>query len=586
MNLRPEHVHPHGHAHLGSLLADACLQFRDRLALIEMDRKRQHARLTYDDVRKEAQRLARRFELLDLAPGDRVAIIMSNRPAWLVSAMAVFLRGLVLVPLDPKLSVDEQAALIRHARPRALIVEAHHWPRLALASAPGLPAALIPIVTDWMGPLPEREVPLILWEDVADASPPSPVTRTREDLACIVYSSGTGGRPKGCMLPHRAYLTQLAALMELYPMRPDERFFSVLPTNHAIDFLAGFIGPFASGATVVHQRTLRPEFLLDTLRTQRITRMAVVPLLLEAFERALDQQLAAAKPWQQKALSLLTGLNAALTERSPHHALSRRLVKPVHDGFGGHLSLIFAGGAFVDERRARRFYELGIPVVIGYGLTECTTVATLQDLAPFRADSVGRAVPGVEIRIHQPDAHDHGEVWIRGETVMQGYLDDPELTAETLVEDPDGRGPWLRTGDIGWLDAARHLHLVGRSKNMIVTAGGKNLYPEDLELAFTGTGASDLAIFAEHFVWGRPADAAALTAERLVVVARPDDGADWDALAARIAAANKKQPDARRVHALVRAPAPFPRTASMKVKRDELARTLAARVGRDQLVPL
>ena len=623
---RAECVHPDGHQHLGSLLLDATLQFRDQLALIEMDRKKPRSRLTYDEVRKEALRLARRFEQLGLTSTDRVAILMGNQPAWLISAMAVFLRGMTLVPLDPKLTAEEQAALLRHAKPKALIVEAFHWPKLKLAAdrpsphglgkdggawTAGLPDGMIPIVSEWMGPTPEGA--FARWEDAADATPPTLVTRTRDDIACIVYSSGTGGRPKGCMLAHGSYLTQLAALMELFPMTPADRFFSVLPTNHAIDFLSGFVGPFASGSVVVHQRTLRPEFLLDTLKTQRITQMAVVPMLLEAFERALDAQIATAKPWQKKVLGFLSNVNAALTEKTANHGLSKWLIKPIHDGFGGHLKLMFAGGAFVDERRARRFYELGIPVVIGYGLTECTTVATLQDLAPFRADSVGRAVPRVEVKIHAPDALGHGEVWVRGATVMKGYLDDPELTAQTLVDDPDGpdardgKGKWLRTGDVGWLDASRHLHLVGRMKNMIVTAGGKNVYPEDLEIAFADVGAEDLAIFAEHYVWGKPAtlpgvapsaavagpgvspSAAVahgtnfLVGERLVVVAR---GPDWEALAKRIADQNRKQPEARRVHALVRAPAAFPRTASMKVKREELAKMLAERVNREQIASI
>lgn len=583
MSLRVESVHPDGHEHLGSLLLDACLRFRDHLALLEMDRRRTRSQLSYDDVRCEALRLGGHFARLGLEPGDRVAIVMANQPAWLISALAVFRSGLTLVPIDPKLAASEQRALLEHCEPAALVTEAHHWRRLEHGGE--LPGSLSAIVTDWVGPIPDRAAAFSRWEDDSnDAATPEPVARTRDDLACIVYSSGTGGRPKGCMLTHGAYLAQLAALMELYPMRADERYFSVLPTNHAIDFLAGFIGPFVSGAAVVHQRTLRPEFLLDTLRTQRITRMAVVPLLLEAFERTLDEQLGAAKSWQQRALGLLTDLNAALTRRVPRHGLSRRLLKPVHDGFGGHLELLFAGGAHVDERRARRFYELGIPVVIGYGLTECTTVATLQDLAPFRADSVGRAVPGVELKIHQPDADGRGEVWIRGETVMKGYLDDPELTAETLIEDGDA-GPWLRTGDVGWLDASRHLHLVGPTKNMIVTAGGKNIYPEDLEAAFGGVGASELVIFAESFVWGRPTEDAP-GSQRLVVVAAPDDGVGWDVLEQRIAARNLKQPPARRVHALVRAPEPFPRTTSLKVKRDELARSLAKQVGHSDISPL
>jgi long-chain acyl-CoA synthetase len=598
--LRPEAVHPNGHQHLGGLLLDATLQFRDLTALIEMDRKKQRSRWTFDEVRTHALRLARRFETWGYGPGDRLAILMTNQPAWLVTAFAAFLRGMVLVPLDWKLTAEEQAALLRHAKPKALLVEAHHWPKLVTAAASelrpsgtsalqtplgqGLPEGLRPIVTEWTGPVPmsEQGPTIERWEEASDGVAPTIETRRRDDLACIVYSSGTGGRPKGCMLTHDNYLSQLAALMALFPTTPNDRFFSVLPTNHAIDFLSGFIGPMATGAIVVHQRTLRPEFLLDTLRTQRITQMAVVPMLLEAFERALDEQLDKARPWQKKALSVLTQVNQLLTDKKPNHGLSKTLMKPVHEGFGGHLKLLFAGGAFVDERRAKRFYDLGIPVVIGYGLTECTTVATVQDLAPFRADTVGRAVAGVEIRIDAANDDGIGEVWIRGKTVMKGYLDDPDLTAETLIPAADGGLPWLKTGDLGRLDAARHLILVGRKKNMIVTAGGKNVYPEDLEVAFSSVGAEDLAIFAENYVWGAPPKVAteggaALTHERLVVVAR---GGDFAALKKKIVEANKRQPEARRVHAIVKAPAPFPRTASMKVKREELARVLAQRVER------
>ncbi|HRE88627.1 MAG TPA: AMP-binding protein, partial [Myxococcota bacterium] len=415
---------------------------------------------------------------------------------------------------------------------------------------------------------------------------------TRGDIACIVYSSGTGGRPKGCMLTHENYLAQLELLVSLYPMRPGDRWFSVLPTNHAIDFMCGFVGSIASGATVVHQRTLRPEFLIHTLKTQKITQMAVVPLLLEAFERALDDRLVFAPGWVKTALDAVTNVNAALTDKKLNHGLSKTLLKPIHDAFGGHLVRLFAGGAFVDARRAERFAKLGIPVVIGYGLTECSTVATVQDLMPFRADSVGRPLPGIDLRIHEPNMDGIGEVWIRGKTVMKGYLDDPELTAETLVYqdgespgDASGPGPWLRTGDLGKLDAAGHLRLVGRKKNMIVTAGGKNIYPEDLEGAFAGVGADDFAIFAEHYVWPPELDSSgkALTSDRLVAVAR---GPEWDNLAKRIAEVNKRQPDARRVHALLKSPAAFPRTASMKVKREELAAMLKARADRSKITPL
>lgn len=586
--VQAEPLHPGGHADLGGLLVDACLMFRDQVALIEMDRKVTRQTLTFAQVLSESERLARRFELAGYGAGDRLAIVMSNQPAWLISATAAFMRGMVVVPIDMKLSAEEQLALIQHAKPRGLITESHLWSKLFSASERvPFPDGLTPWVSEWSAAL---SVPgLMRWEDPSDGVPATRLSRRREDIACIVYSSGTGGRPKGCMLTHDNYLVQLELLVALYPMRPGDRWFSVLPTNHAIDFMCGFVGSIASGATVVHQRTLRPEFLIHTLKTQKITQMAVVPLLLEAFERALDDKLVFAPSWVKTALDAVTEVNATLTDKKVNHGLSKTLLKPIHDAFGGHLQRLFAGGAFVDARRAERFARLGIPVVIGYGLTECSTVATVQDLMPFRADSVGRPLKSIDVRIIDANAEGIGEVYVRGRTVMQGYLDDPELTAQTLVyldgESAETSSPWLKTGDLGTLDAAGHLRLVGRKKNMIVTAGGKNIYPEDLEGAFAGVGADDFAIFAEHYVWTPELDAGgkALTSDRLIAVAR---GPEWENLAKKIAEVNKRQPDARRIHGLLKSPAAFPRTASMKVKREELAALLKARGDRSKIIKL
>ncbi|MCC6625011.1 MAG: AMP-binding protein [Deltaproteobacteria bacterium] len=565
-------VHPDGHASIAALLGDAMLQFRDELACLELDRKKERTRLTYAQFHAEARRVARRLELMGYGAGDRVAIIMSNQPAWLVTAFAAFMRGMVLVPLDWRAPTDDQVALLRHANPRLLVTESHLFSKIfAAATRVGWEPDLPVMLTEAVGPLPEG---LARWEDPApDDAPPTQIARTRDDVACIVYTSGTSGRPRGVMLTHGAYLSQLAALMEVHPLHLGDRYFSVLPTNHAIDFMVGFVGPLASGATVLHQKVLRPETIVDTMRLERPTHMAVVPLLLTAFEKSLDDKLGKLPRWQKAAVDALIAVNAGLTERRPLQGLSRVLLKPIHDAFGGRLRVIFAGGALVDRKRAERFYALGLPVVIGYGLTEACTVATVQDLAPFRADSVGRPLAGIEVAIRDAAPDGVGEVFVRGPTVMQGYLDDPDATAEVLS--PDG---WLRTGDLGRVDASGHLHLVGRKKDMIVTAGGKNIYPEDVEAAFSGIG-DELVVFAENFVWPRDG----LTGERLVAVAR---AADWADARARIQQANRKLPEARRVWGLVRAPEPFPRTASMKVKRHELARALGASLPRDAIEEL
>ena len=215
----------------------------------------------------------------------------------------------------------------------------------------------------------------------------------------------------------------------------------------------------------------------------------------------------------------------------------------------------------------------GLPVIIGYGLTEACTVATVNDLKPFRADSVGRPAPGVDLRIDRPNADGIGEVLLRGPTVMKGYLDEPELTAETLV---DG---WLHTGDLGWVDASQHLHLVGRAKNMIVTAGGKNIYPEDVESAFGTTPAEESVVMASGYIWGDD-----LGRESLVLVVR--EPVSRPAVLEEAARANRQLAEHKRVHKVLFVEESFPRTASMKVKRGALADLLRARYRASDAVAL
>jgi long-chain acyl-CoA synthetase len=249
----------------------------------------------------------------------------------------------------------------------------------------------------------------------------------------------------------------------------------------------------------------------------------------------------------------------------------------VHQVFGGELRAMFVGGAFTEPATLQFFYDLGIPVANGYGLTEAGTVITLNDFTPFRADTVGKPLPGTEVRIAHPDSDGIGEVAVRGPTLMSHYLDDPELTAETIV---DG---WLMTGDLGRLDADGHLRLFGRKKNMIVTAEGKNIYPEDIENVFEGLAVKEFCVFAANYLW----PARTMVGEQLVLVVRPEPGHDiGDALRGEIAARNQRLLPYKRVGGYLSWKEDFPRTASFKIKRGVLAEQIRQRLERTAVLPL
>lgn len=552
---------------IGEALRDAVLTYKSNVALIEANRKRENGRWTFHQLRLEAERVTALLQDHGVEEGQRCAIIMSNQARWIMSGMGILWAGAVLVPIDYKLTAKEQMALLRHCQPKILITD---YPSYQAFKAEELPEGLTILVSE----APESQDITSLWPG-AKAWSTAPkgsfqyVSRQRQDVATIVYSSGTGGRTKGCLLTHDNYMSQAEMLSELYPMEEDDRFFSILPTNHAIDFMCGFFMPLQFGGGVVHQRSLRPEFIVSTLKRYGITHMALVPMILKALEKRIKDKVEARPGWQRRLLKNLTSVNELLTLKTPNQKLSSRLLGPIHDAFGGKLRRLFVGGAFVDRQCADYFYSLGLPVVIGYGLTEAGTVITVNDLKPFRSDSVGRVLKGLTVKFRNVNEEGIGELCVKGPTVMKGYLDDPELTAEAFE---DG---WLLTGDLGFMDPSGHVKLVGRARNMIVTEGGKNVYPEDIESAFEGLpdDCEEYCVFASNYLWPpQSLNGQGLVGEELVMVLRPKDGSQsLEGVLDEVRAVNRQLSDYKRLSRYVMWPDEFPRTASMKIKRRDLA---------------
>jgi long-chain acyl-CoA synthetase len=561
---------------IGEALRDALETWPTDVCLIESDRGEEKLRLTYHEFREAALPLAKAMQDFGIAPGDRVSIIMTNQSKWLISAYAIFFCGATLVPLDYKLKPEEQWQLLKHSGAKMLITEYGIWRQLGVSPGRANAANLITVLAT---EAPENAdlAGALRWEEARGAQPPVFVPRTRRDVACIVYSSGTGGVPKGCMMTHENYLEQCMSLTAVYPFWPGVRYLSILPTNHAIDFMVGFFGPFTCGAAVVHLRTLRPEYVREAFPKYEITYVSLVPLVLKNLQKGLQARFDELPASRRRAFEALRNINRTLTRDHPRLWLSRKLLGQVHAAFGGKLEAIIVGGAFTEPQTLQFFYDLGIPVANGYGLTEAGTAVTVNDLKPFRADTVGKPLPGMEVEIRNPDADGIGEVTVRSKTVMAGYLNEPDLTAETIV---DG---WLRTGDMGRFDSSGHLQLFGRRKNMIVTEEGKNVYAEDVEQAFEGLRVKEFCVFAANFIWPQRS----MRNEKLILVIHLEPGqAFTDELRAEIAARNSRLINYKRLHGLVLYPDDFPLTASLKIKRNELAQRLGALDREQSILPI
>ena len=561
---------------IGAALRDALDQFAAEVCLIESDREREKERITYRDFKERAEPLAKALQDAGFKANDRAAIIMTNQSKWLISAYAIFYCGGVLVPLDYKLTPEEQWQLLRHSSASILITEYPIWRQLAASPSRGSATRVKTLLVTEAPPNADLSGAQ-RWEEFRATGEPAFIPRQRSDVATIVYSSGTGGRPKGCMMTHENYLEQCMPFPALYPLWPGATYLSILPTNHAIDFMLGFFYPFVNGATVVHLRTLRPEYVRAAFPKYKITYVTLVPLVLKNLQKGLQARFETLSPWKRKLFTALVAVNMAFTRSRPHVGLSRLLLKQVHEAFGGQLRAIIVGGAFTEPKVLQFFYNLGISVANAYGLTEACTGITVNDLKPFRADTVGKPLPGMQVRIVNPDSDGIGEVSVRSKTVMAGYVNEPELTAESIV---DG---WLMTGDLGRFDATGHLQLFGRKKNMIVTEEGKNIYPEDIEAAFESLPLKEFCVFAANYIWPKRS----MVGEQLLLVLHLDQGQTLsDELRRDISVRNSRLLNYKRVHGIVLFNEDFPRTASLKIKRNIMAERMAQLDRASAILPL
>src|SRR5947209_1335526 len=343
---------------IGAALKDALDRFPAEVCLIEADRQPEKERLTYRDFKSRAHQLAKAFEDAGFSSGDCASIIMTNQSRWLISAYAIFFRGGVLVPLDYKLTPVEHWQLLRHSGASVLITEYPIWRHLQSDAAGRAASEQLRTILVAEAPANVDLSGAHRWEKCHGEGKPEFVARTRKETACIVYSSGTGGRPKGCMMTHENYLEQCVALTSLYPFWPGVRYLSILPTNHAIDFMVGFFGPFTCGAAVVHLRTLRPEYVRQAFPKYKITYVSLVPLVLKNLQKGLQARFDALPPGKRKIFNLLVGVNKALTKSRSRPGISRLLLNQVHEAFGGELRAIIVGGAFSEPHTLQFFYDL------------------------------------------------------------------------------------------------------------------------------------------------------------------------------------------------------------------------------------
>ena len=451
---------------LRNLLEDKASRFSGRVAFTWNAEKTWHTRTWREvlaRVRDYAEGYGTRFSL---EPGkDNVAIILGNSPDWIETYLAQAGAGVAVVPLDPKLHEEEVQYILHDAEVSVVTTDKAHL-RMMMSLAPTLPHLRAIVVEDGVIFEGQKigEVQVVGLDRLRvsgggawyDAHKPNP-----DDVASIIYTSGTTGKPKGAMLTHKNFITDINGAIETFNIKVDENdaLLVVLPLFHAFSFTTNFVVSLTIGAELKFVESLRT--VGRDIKILRPTGIMAVPLLAEKLHEKLED-----------------GINSSAMARTLLKIGLRGLVwHMVRLKLGGRLRFIITGGAPCPKHVLEGFKRIHVKFIEGYGLTECSPVVSVTDYTSNRLGTIGRPCKGVEVRIADKNEAGVGELQIRGPIVMKGYYHNEKATKESFD------GEWFATGDLASMDEEGYITIRGRKKALIVNREGKNIYPEEVENA-------------------------------------------------------------------------------------------------------
>ncbi|MDR0403060.1 MAG: AMP-binding protein [Treponema sp.] len=441
-----------------------CARYGDRpcFTIYEPDR----ISLTYNESLKKIESVARWLHSRGVKKGDKIGVTGKNSPEWAVAYMGILFAGATVVPIDYQLKNEETDLLIKTSRARMLFVDEEKFARYGdgacgLEELVSLKNGTGTYVYDLDGP--ETAI------EQAESG----------DLAAILFTSGTMGKPKGVMLTHENLVSDCYLAQGHMDIFHTDVFYALLPIHHAYTMLAVLIEALSVGAEVVFGKRMVTKAILKDLKEAKITMLLAVPLLFNKVLASIIKGLKEKGPVVYGLISFLMAVSGFIKKVFKVNPGKKMFGFILEKASLTTLRIGICGGGPLAPSVFRKYNQLGIDFVQGYGLTETSPIINLNPVEEYQETSVGKVLPYVDMKILNPDERGVGEVILKGPMVMQGYFELPEETAESFT--PDG---YLKTGDLGYLDSENYLYLTGRAKNMIVTEGGKNVYPEEIENEF------------------------------------------------------------------------------------------------------
>ena len=450
-----------------TLLENAARVRPERIAL-RYRRSGEWRSCSYGDLARGVRQMAEAFGQLGIKPREeRIALILENGPEWVEAFLAVAGAGVAAVPIDPKLRAEEVSFILEDSGAVVVVTDARHLGLLE-AVLPALPAVRAVVLAGNGDPVPPAVAgrPCYAYETLRAAVAQAQLAwfeknvAAPQDVASIIYTSGTTGKPKGAMLTHINFCSDVAGALETIGTKvvsAADDFLVVLPLFHSFSFTANLVIPLFCGCGMFFAESLRT--VGDDIRTLRPTVLMAVPLLAEKLLVRIEDRLKGSR--LARAL-MRAGLGGLLGGR-------------IRKGLGGRLRFIVVGGAPCPLDVLKSFSRIGITLIEGYGLTECSPVVSINSLRAPRFGTIGRKIANIAIRIADPNELGVGELQVRGPIVMKGYFQNLEATREAFD------GEWLRTGDLASVDAEGLITIRGRKKALIVNREGKNIYPEEVE---------------------------------------------------------------------------------------------------------
>jgi len=410
---------------------------------------------------------------IGLKKGNKVAIIGQNSPYWVISYFACHWLGLIVIPVDTRLKTPEIKFILKDSESVVIISQDTFLEELLKIQRE------LPTLKHIISKQPNKLNITSLQDIFQKVKTGIPMEKVfLEDYAVILYTSGTTGISKGVLLSHKNIISDVDAVYQTIEYGPNDRFFSVLPLHHVYEQTCGLICPIAGGATIAYASSLKSKVLIEEMRYVKPTVMLTVPLLLEKIVEGIIRKVKESGILKKLIFNSLR-ITARNLDKLFKGKISKTLFRNVRAQLGmENLRYLISGGAALPRWVSFALEEMGFPILQGYGLSETSPVITLNPPFCPRNESVGLPLPYVEIKIHEPDNNGIGEIAIKGPMVMVGYYQNEEATKEVFTEDG-----WFLTGDMGYMDKDGYLYITGRKKSVIITSGGKNIYPEEVEIA-------------------------------------------------------------------------------------------------------